>query len=89
MRTEYSDRPLWYLLPPEPQPVRPLRRSNLVCIAMLAFFTLGLLVAGFVEANNHATQAAKAPPATAPAYHSAHHTPKPMGPAPERELRPN
>jgi len=70
MRAKYSDSPLWYFLPPEPQPTRPLRRSNLVCIAILAFFTFGLVVVGFVEAS-HAFEASKAAP-TVHAYHTAH-----------------
>lgn len=54
MRTRYSDPSPWYFLPPEPQRVGPFRRSNLIAIAILAFFTLGLLVVGFVTSSENA-----------------------------------
>src|SRR5262249_41404414 len=88
MRAKSSDSPRSYLLPPEPQRVDSLRRSNLVCIAILAFFTLGLVVAGFVEASDHASQASKAPPTAVHAY-QAHHGARLPAPAAEPETRPN
>ena len=73
MRAKYSDSSLWYLLPPEPQGDATLRRSNLIVIALLAFFTFGMLVAGFVDANSHAAETGKAPPTAVHTYQAAHH----------------
>ena len=54
MRTRYSDPSPWHFLPPEPQNVGAFRRSNLIAIVFLAFFCLGLLVAGFVTSAENA-----------------------------------
>ncbi|HXT24187.1 MAG TPA: hypothetical protein VN749_05085 [Candidatus Eisenbacteria bacterium] len=54
MHRNNSDPSLWYLLPPDTEPPASLRRSNLIAIAVLAFFTLGMLVVGFVRSNGHA-----------------------------------
>jgi len=54
MRTRYSDPSPWHFLPPEPQRVGAFRRSNVIAIAILAFFTLGLLIVGFVTSPENA-----------------------------------
>jgi hypothetical protein len=54
MRTRYSDPSPWHFLPPEPQRIGAFRRSNLIAIAILAFFTLGLLMVGFVTSAENA-----------------------------------
>jgi len=46
-----SDRSFWFLLPPDTQPSASLRLSNIVAIAVLAFFTLSMLVVGFVHSS--------------------------------------
>lgn len=57
MRTRYSDPSPWHFLPPEPQRLGAFRRSNLIAIAILAFFTLGLLIVGFVTSAENAVAA--------------------------------
>lgn len=48
----YSSRPaLWFLIPPETAPLASLRRSNLIAISFLAFFTLGMLLVGFAHTS--------------------------------------
>lgn len=54
MRTRYSNPSPWHFLPPEPQRVGAFHRSNLITIAILAFFTLGLLIVGFVTSAENA-----------------------------------
>jgi hypothetical protein len=54
MRTRYSHPSPWHFLPPEPQRIGAFRRSNLIAIAILAFFTLGLLIVGFVTSAENA-----------------------------------
>jgi hypothetical protein len=54
VRTRYSDPSPWHFLSPEPQRIGAFRRSNLVAIVILAFFTLGLLSVGFVTSAENA-----------------------------------
>lgn len=76
MRRNYSDPSFWFFLPPESEPPTVLRRSNLIAIAILAFFSLGLLVAGFVHAN--ASQS----------VYATHHAQQKLGhPAPSHHVR--
>jgi hypothetical protein len=42
---------LWYFLPPESKDVDLSHGLGLVTIVILAFFTVGLLIAGFVDGN--------------------------------------
>jgi hypothetical protein len=48
----YRSRPaLWFLILPETAPFASLRRSNLIAISFLAFFTLGMLLVGFAHTS--------------------------------------
>lgn len=62
VRNLSPDPPRWYFLPPE-MPRRPaFRRSGIFIIVVLAFLTLGVLVAGFLHppspaiANHNSSQ---------------------------------
>lgn len=42
----------WFFLPPETGPSASYRRSNLIAIAILVFFAIGLLIIAFVPENS-------------------------------------
>lgn len=42
----------WFFLPPDTEPSASYRRSNLIAIAILVFFAMGLLIIAFVPENN-------------------------------------
>jgi len=51
MYRRYFNHSPYRLLPPDPQGNRSLRRPNLIVVFVLAFFTLGLLITGFILAH--------------------------------------
>jgi len=51
MQSNYSTPSLWFFLPPETKPSVSYRRSNLIAIALLAFFAIGLLVIALLPEN--------------------------------------
>ena len=51
MYRKYFDPSPYRLLPPDPQGNRALRLPNLIVIVVLAFFSLGLLLAGIIQAH--------------------------------------
>lgn len=56
LHSYHSDSPPWRLLPPPgPRQAVSMRRSNLIAIAILVFFTLGLLIVSFVPMDAHAS----------------------------------
>jgi hypothetical protein len=77
MQGHNSDPSFWFLLPPDTQPTACLRRSNIVAIAVLAFFILGMLVAGFVHSSGGTLL-----PNAGPALATGKHQPKIGSPAP-------
>jgi hypothetical protein len=52
MRRNDSCRSQWFFLPPVNTPPRAFRRSNVIAIAILAFFTVGLLLVGFIPGTS-------------------------------------
>lgn len=51
MQGNSSTSSMWFFLPPETEPSVSYRRSNLIAIAILVFFAIGLLVMALVPRN--------------------------------------
>jgi hypothetical protein len=71
MQRNNSDSSLWFFLPPVSTPPRAFRRSNLIAIAILVFFTIGLLLIGFIPVSSSASNSAQATHQTQPRIGSA------------------
>jgi hypothetical protein len=52
----------WFFLPPETEPSASYRRSNLIAIAILVFFAIGLLVIAFLPENTRGSALATGHP---------------------------
>jgi len=48
MQRQDSSPSQWFFLPPESTPLRAFRRSNLIAIAILVLFAVGLLLIGII-----------------------------------------
>jgi hypothetical protein len=48
MQRKDSSPSQWFFLPPGSTPLRAFRRSNLIAIAILVFFSVGLLLIGLI-----------------------------------------
>jgi hypothetical protein len=73
MQRNNPDPSFWFFLPPVSTSPRAFRRSNLIAIAILVFFTIGLLLIGFVpEQSSHTLATGHPQPkigGTPPAHH--------------------
>jgi hypothetical protein len=72
MQRNNPDPCVWFFLPPVSTPPRAFRRSNLIAIAILVFFTVGLLLVGFIPVTSSTSGPALA----------THHTQARIGNAP-------
>ena len=66
------DSSFWFFLPPVTTSAKAFRRSNLIAIVILAFFTIGMLLMGFIPVSSSVSGSALA----------THHSPAKPGSAP-------
>jgi len=76
MQRKDSSPSQWFFLPPQSTPQRAFRRSNLIAIAILVFFAVGLLLIGLIPGASDTQGSALATHhsqpkigSTAPAHH--------------------
>lgn len=72
MQRNNPDSSVWFFLPPVTTSAKAFRRSNLIAIAILVFFTMGMLLIGFIPVSSNVSGSTLA----------THHSPAKLGSAP-------